>query len=167
MESTKKPSICISSFFGGVFLFFIGENKSDSKKITVRNGIMAVSSQQKDVFREVLLYLIGIHFRNYGIYIDPGHRQRCFWHRLHAVGAISRSRRQTRSHRRSVSCDLVNVNKHKLWNFNRPLGMPGHRRRCVWCWQCVISAKNRKTMARVHDTCCCRQSWIMSPPFCN
>ena len=52
--------------FGG-FLFFVGENKSDSRKITVCNGIMAVFSQQKDVFREVSLDLVGINFRNYKI----------------------------------------------------------------------------------------------------
>ena len=46
------------------------------KKKTVRNAIItAANKQQKDVFREVLLNLIGINFRNYGISIDPGHRR--------------------------------------------------------------------------------------------
>ena len=40
---------------------------SDSRKETVRNGIMAVSSQQKDVFLEVLLGLVAKNFRNYVI----------------------------------------------------------------------------------------------------
>ena len=49
-----------------------------------------------------------------------------FWCRQRAVWAISGSRHQPRSRRRSVSCDRVNVNKPKLWNFDRPLGLPGH-----------------------------------------
>ena len=36
--------------------------------------------------------------------------------------------RQPQSRRRSVSCDLAYVNKPKLQNFDRPLGLPGHRR---------------------------------------
>ena len=41
---------------------------------TVRNGIiMSVSLQQKDVFREVLLDLVGINFGNCGISIDSDH----------------------------------------------------------------------------------------------
>ena len=43
---------------------------SDSRKKTVRNGIVVASEQQKDVFREVLLDLVGINFGNCGILID-------------------------------------------------------------------------------------------------
>ena len=35
----------------------------------------AANYQQKDIFQEVLLNLVGINFRNYGILIDPGHRR--------------------------------------------------------------------------------------------
>ena len=51
---------------------------------------------------------------------------RCFWRQLRAIWAISRSRHQPWSHHRSVSCYRVNVNKPKLRNFERPLGLPGH-----------------------------------------
>ena len=46
---------------------------SDSRtKKTVCNGIiMAASEQQRDVFREVFLDLVGINFGNCGISIDP------------------------------------------------------------------------------------------------
>ena len=57
---------------------------------------------------------------------------RCIWHRLRAVWAISGSRHQRRSRRRSVSCDRVNVNKPKLRNFDRPLGLPGQLQ-----WNCL------------------------------
>ena len=50
----------------------------------------------------------------------------CFWRRLRAVWAISRRRQKPWSRRRNVSCNLVNVNKPKLRNFDRPLGLPGH-----------------------------------------
>ena len=36
-----------------------------------KNIIMAASEQQKDVYREILLDLIGINFGNCGIAIDP------------------------------------------------------------------------------------------------
>ena len=92
----------------------------------------------KRCFREVLLDLVGINFRNCGTSIDPGHR----WVDAGYIFDVNNvpferspeaavSRRQLRSCRRSVSCDLVNVNKHKLLNFDRPLGLPGHRRRRV------------------------------------
>ena len=55
-----------------------------------------------------------------------------------AIWATSGSRRQPWS----VSCDLVNINKRILRNFDRPLGLPGHRRRCFWWQQHVISLKN-------------------------
>ena len=61
--------------------------------------------------------------------------RRCFWCRLHAVCAISKSRRQ------SVSCDRVNVNKPKLRNFDRPLGLPDHLQSSVLRRQRVISSK--------------------------
>ena len=67
--------------------------------------------------------------------------RRCFWRWLRAFWAIAGSRHQPRSRRRSVSCDRVNVNKPKLWNFNRPLELPGHLQRSFWRRQRVISSK--------------------------
>ena len=67
--------------------------------------------------------------------------RRCFWRRLCAVWVISRSRQKPRSRRRSVSCDRVNVNKPKLRNFDRPLGLPGHLQSCFLRRQRVISSK--------------------------
>ena len=50
---------------------------SDSRKKTVSNGIiMAASEQQKDVFQEMLLDIVGINFGNCAISFDP--RRRCF-----------------------------------------------------------------------------------------
>ena len=52
--------------------------------------------------------------------------RRCFGRRLRDVWAISGSHYLPRSRRRrSVSCDRVNVNKPKLRNFERPLGLLG------------------------------------------
>ena len=49
---------------------------SDSRKKTVCNAIIiAATQQQKDLFREVLLDLVGIIFRNCGTSIDPGLRR--------------------------------------------------------------------------------------------
>ena len=69
--------------------------------------------------------------------------------------------RQPLSRRRSVSCDLANVNKCKLWNFDRPFGLPGHR----W-WDLDVGnvSYRRKMTVRVRDNCRYRQSWSMSPP---
>ena len=80
----------------------------------------------KRVFLDVLLDLVGIHFRICGISIDPGHPGDVI-----DVGYVPFERspeaaNQSRSRRRSVSCDRVNVNKPKLRNFDRPLGLPGH-----------------------------------------
>ena len=80
--------------------------------------------------------------------------RRCFWRRLHAVWAISENRHKPRSRRRSVSCDRVNVNKHKLQNFNRPLGLPGHFSE-VFYVENVSSLRN--TTVRVRGNCRCRQ----------
>ena len=65
--------------------------------------------------------------------------RRCFWRWLSAVWAISRSRHQSRSRRQSVSFNRVN--KLKLWNFDPPLGLPGHFQWSFWCRQRVISLK--------------------------
>ena len=70
-----------------------------------------------------------------------GSSWRCFWRRLRAVWAISGSRHQPRIHRRSVSCDRVNINKPKLQNFDRPLGLPGHLQKSFWRRQRVIYSK--------------------------
>ena len=53
---------------------------SDSRKV---NGTQCRQSrrrlqQEKEVFRDALLDLVGINLRICGISIDPGHRQRCF-----------------------------------------------------------------------------------------
>ena len=48
---------------------------------------------------------------------------------------------QPRSRRRSVRFDRVNVNKPKLWNFDRPLELPDHLQWSFWRRQCVISSK--------------------------
>ena len=95
----------------------------------------------KEIFRDALLDLVGINFRICGISIDPGHRWRCFRRRQRAVWAISGSRHQPRSRRRSVSCDRVKVNKPKLWNFDRPLGLPGYLQWSFRRRQRVISSK--------------------------
>ena len=64
-----------------------------------------------------------------------------FWRWLRAVWAISGSRHQPRSRGRSVSYDRVNVNKPKLRNFDRPLGLPGHLQWSFWRRQRVMSSK--------------------------
>ena len=89
------------------------------KKQCAMPSIAASFVRAKRNFQDVLLDLEGINFRIFGISIDPGHPSDVF-----DVG--SGSRHQARSRRRSVSCDRVNVNKPKLRNFDRPLGLPGH-----------------------------------------
>ena len=89
-------------------------------------SIAALFEAAKRSFRDVLLDLVGIHFRICGFSIDPGHLGDVF-----DVGCVTfeRSPEAAISHRsrcRSVSCDRVNVNKPKLRNYNRPLGLPGH-----------------------------------------
>ena len=87
-------------------------------------------------------------------------------------GAVSRRRqprsrrhqprslcRQPRSRRRSVSCDLAKLNKRKLQTFDRPLGLPGHRRRD---FDVGDVSYHRKMTVRVRDNC--RWSWSISPP---
>ena len=60
-----------------------------------------------------------------------------------------------------VAIYFVDINRRKIgrytWylrNFDRPLGLPGHRRQCFWLRQHVISSK---MMARVRGNCCCNQ----------
>ena len=119
----KNSTICISRFFCGVKLlnfveklFFVGENKSHYEWLWAKNqcampSIAASFLAAKEVFWDVLLDFVGIHFCFCGISIDPDLSWRCFWRQLRAVWAISGSRHQPRIRRRSVSCDLVNVNK--------------------------------------------------------
>ena len=83
--------------------------------------------------------------------------RQCLWRRLRAVWAISGSRHQPRSRRRSVSCDRVNVNKPKLRNFDRPLGLPDHLQWSFWRRN-VLSLRN--TMVRVRGNCCCRGTTV-------
>ena len=52
------------------------------------------------------------------------------------------------SRRRSISCDLANVNKRKLRTFDRLLGLPGHRRRD---FDVGNVSYRQKMMVRVHD----------------
>ena len=80
----------------------------------------------KRSFRNILLDLVCINFRICGISIDPVHLCDVI-----DVGYVLFERspeaaNQPWSRRRSVSCDRVNVNKPKLWNFDRPLVLPGH-----------------------------------------
>ena len=103
-----------------------------------------------------MLDLVGINFRIYGISIDPCHRRRCFWRQQRAVWAISRSRHLPRSRRQSIfiSCNRVNVNKPKLWNFDQQLGLPGHLSE-VFDVGNVSSLRN--TTVRVRGNCHYRQ----------
>ena len=69
--------------------------------------------------------------------------QRCF-----NVGYVPFERspeaaNQLRSRRQSVMCDRVNVNKPKLQNFDRLLGLPGHLQWSFWFQQRVISEIRR------------------------
>ena len=57
------------------------------------------------------------------ISIDPGHPGDAFYG---GYVPFERSPEATISRHRSVSCDRVNINKPKLRNFDRPLGLPGH-----------------------------------------
>ena len=100
---------------------------------------------------------MGINFRICGIAIDPGLSWRfwCrFWRRLRAVWAISGSRHQPRRRRQSVNCDLANVNKRKLWRFDRRYG-------CLVISSEVFYVGNvsslRDTMVRVHGNWRCHQ----------
>ena len=81
--------------------------------------------------------------------------RRCFWCRLCAVWAISGSRHQPRSRRRSVSCDRVNVNKPKLRHFDRPLGLPGHLQKFLTSATCHLFEIWR--CGCVATACRCRQ----------
>ena len=63
--------------------------------------------------------------------------------------------------RRSISCDLANVNKCKLRTFDRPLELRGHRRRD---FDVGDVSYRRKMTVRVRDNCRCYWSWSMSPP---
>ena len=96
-------------------------------------------------FLEVLRDLVGINFRNCGTSIDswssPGRRQRCFRRRQRAVWMISVSREAATG--ALVAILLTYKNKRKLRNFDQPLGLPGHRRRCVWRRQHAVWAISR------------------------
>ena len=104
----------------------------DSRKKTVRNavnrgGVRSRTRHSAWFRRHKFSYLLNFD--------RSGSSRRCFWRRLRAVWAISRSRR------RSFSCDRVNVNKPKLRNFDRPLGLPGHLQSSFLHRQSVISSK--------------------------
>ena len=113
-------------------------------------SIAASFVAEKEVFWDALLDLVGINFCIYGISIDFGHRRRSFWCRQRAVWAISWSRHQPRSRRRRVSCNRVNVNKPKLRNFDRPLGLPGHLQ---WSFWRRNMSSLRNTMVRLRSNC--------------
>ena len=78
-----------------------------------------------------MLDLIGINFRNCGISIDPGIADDVF-----DVGNVpfERSPEAAVSHGAATGAlvaILLTKKKHKFGNFDRPLGLHGHRRRCV------------------------------------
>ena len=124
----------------------------------VRNASIAASFvAAKKSFSRRFAWSRRHNFRICGISIDPGHRRWCFWRGQRAVWAISRSRHQLRSRRRSIICDRVNVNKPKLRNFDRPLGLPGHLQWSFWRRHRVISSKYDGAGLRVHSNCCYRQ----------
>ena len=64
------------------------------------------------------------------------------------------SRHQSRSRRRIISCDRVNVNKPKLWNFDRLLGLPCHLHEVI---NVSHMSSLRNTTVRVRGNCHCRQ----------
>ena len=94
------------------------------------------------------------NFRICGISIDPGLSWQYFWCRQRAIWAISGSRPPLRSRRRSVSCDLVNVNKVNC-------GISIDRKGCLVISIKVFDVGNmlslRNMMAREHGNCRYRQ----------
>ena len=147
---TKNSTICISWFFVGgqvrwEIIFRMWKQKPlqviAGKKQCAMPSIAALFVIGK---RRFLRRFAWSHWHKFS-YLQNFDRswssQRCFLCRLRAVWAISRSRHQPRSRRRSVSCDRVKVNKPKLWNFDWPLGLPGHLQLSFWCRQRVISSK--------------------------
>ena len=97
---------------------------------------IAAAFVAEKVCRDVLLDFVGINFRICEISIDPG--QAIFFT---SVTCRLSDLQKPRSRRRSVSCDRVNVNKPKLQNFDRPLGLPGHLQSRFLRRQRVISSK--------------------------
>ena len=115
---------------------------SDSRKKTVRNAAnRSVVRSSKKSFSRRFASSRRHKFSYFRNFYRSWSSRRCFWRRLRAVWAISWSRHQPRSCGRSVSCDRVNVNKPKLRNFNRPLGLPSHLQWNFWHRQRVISSK--------------------------
>ena len=94
------------------------------------------------------------HFRICRISFKPGKSRRCFWRRLCAIWAISGSRHQPWSRRRSISCNLVNVNLCKLRNFDRPLGLPDHLQ---WSFYVSNLSSLRHTTVRMRGNFRCHQ----------
>ena len=88
-------------------------------------SIAAAFEQQKEVFRDVLLDLVGINFRICGISIDPGYPCDVF-----DVGYVPFERSPEAAISGGAAAGalvaIVNVNKPKLRNFDQPLGLPGH-----------------------------------------
>ena len=95
---------------------------------------------------------------------QPGHRLWCFLLCTLTTCQLFEKRRReflstavVVSHGATVAISY-NINRHKIsrytWylsNFDRPLGLCGHRWRCFWCRHRVISLK---MMERVRGNCC-------------
>ena len=98
---------------------------------------IAASFVAKEVFRDVLLDFVGINFRVCRISIDPGHPSHVF-----DVGYVPfEPSPEAAEPPPERQYDRVNVNKPKLRNFDRPLGLPGHLQSRFLCRQRVISSK--------------------------
>ena len=151
----------MSRFFGGgqdrrEIIFRMWTVSSDSRKkkqcamLLIASSFVAAKQSFSRRFawsrRHKFLYL-----RNFD---RSWSSRRCFWRRLRAVWAISGSRHQPRSRCRSISCERVNVNNPKLWNFDRPLGLPGHLQ---WSFYVGNVSSFWNATVRVRGNCRCRQ----------
>ena len=154
----KNSTICISRFFcegqgRREIIFRMWKQKQlpviAGKKQCAMPLIAAAFVAAKEVFKDVLLYLVCINFRICGISIDPGHPGDVF-----DVGYVPFERSPKAANcrcrqPRNNSCDRADVNRRKSWwytwylrNFDRPLGLSGRRWQCFWRRQRVISSKN-------------------------
>ena len=132
---------------------------SDSRNKTVRNAVNrgGVRSRKKKMCLTSFAWFRRHTFSYLHNFNRSWSSRRCFWHRLRAVWAISRNHHQPRSRRLSVSCDRVNVNKPKLRNSDRPLGLPGHFQSRFYVDN-VSSLRN--TTVRVCGNCRCRGTTV-------
>ena len=168
---SKNCTICISRFFGGggqgcreiIFRVWAVASESRKKQCAMPSIAASFVAAKKRFSRRFATFAWSRrHTFSYLRNFDRSwSSRRCCWRRLHAVWAISGSCHQPRSRRRSVSCDRVNVNKPKLRNFDRPLGLPGHLHSPVKFLhqqkKNVTSLRN--TTVRVCGNCRCHQPW--------